>query len=153
MVSFSNRRSGSRIAQPGDKLVTRDFGGVRGFAAIDHEDVAVRLLPGTELSFVRDVVCMPPNSLGWTMERIKYQTAVCRRHDRQASAATDEDALEFPDGRTVLLMRVQEGQAATVSRLPKAASRGGIDAEHDLAWSPRMNLSATTGRSATLKTT
>jgi len=142
MVSVNGRRAQPRIAQPGDKLVTRDFGGgLRGFAAVDDQDIAVRLLPGTELIFVRDVVCMPPDSLGWSMERIKYQSAVCRRHGTQAPAGADLDALEFPDGRTVLLTLVHEGQAATVSRLPKSASHNGIDTERDLAPSLPVHLS------------
>jgi hypothetical protein len=51
------------------------------------------------------------------------------------------DALEFPDGRTVLLTLVHEGQAATVSRLPKSASHNAIDTERDLAPSLPVHLS------------
>ena len=42
-------------AKVGDKLTTRDFGRVtRGFAASEDKNVAVCVLPGTELSFARD---------------------------------------------------------------------------------------------------
>ena len=46
----------SRPAKVGDKLTTRDFGtGTRGFAASEDANVAVCLLPGTELSFEQEV--------------------------------------------------------------------------------------------------
>jgi hypothetical protein len=38
-------------AKVGDKVTTRDFGtGTRGFAASEHANLAVCVLPGTELS-------------------------------------------------------------------------------------------------------
>ena len=40
----------------GDKLTSRNFGtGTRGFAASEDANVAVCLLPGTELSFEEEV--------------------------------------------------------------------------------------------------
>jgi hypothetical protein len=52
MCDFSLRAVKSRPAKIGDKLTTRDFGtGTRGFAASEDANVAVCLLPGTELSF------------------------------------------------------------------------------------------------------
>jgi hypothetical protein len=45
------------------------------------------------------------------------QTAIFRQINKQTSAA-HHDALEFPDGRTVLLTFLCEGQAATVLQLP-----------------------------------
>jgi hypothetical protein len=102
----------------GDKLVTRDFGtGTRGFAASDDLGMAVCLLPGTELAFAGEVACLPAGLLGWKTKTISYQTAIFRQVNKEKLAA-HHDALEFPDGRTVLLTLLCEGQAATVLQLP-----------------------------------
>ena len=46
-----------------------------------------------------------------------HRTAIFRQVNKDKSAA-HHDALEFPDGRTVLLTLLCEGQAATVLQLP-----------------------------------
>ncbi len=52
MCDYSLQNVRSRPAQVGDRLTTRDFGtGTRGFAAAEDADMAVCVLPGTELSF------------------------------------------------------------------------------------------------------
>ena len=54
MCDYSLHSVKSRPAKVGDKLTTRDFGtGTRGFAASENANVAVCVLPGTELSFRR----------------------------------------------------------------------------------------------------
>ena len=55
--------------------------------------------------------------LAWRGRVIKYSTAIFRQINRQMAVA-HHDALEFPDGRTVLLTSLCEGQAATVLQLP-----------------------------------
>ena len=50
-------------------------------------------------------------------QTINHQTAIFRQVNKEKSAA-HHDALEFPDGRTVLLTLLCEGQAATVLQLP-----------------------------------
>jgi phage protein D len=50
-------------------------------------------------------------------ETINHQTAIFRQVNKE-KLATHHDALEFPDGNTVLLTRLSEGQAATVLQLP-----------------------------------
>ena len=51
MCDYSLHNVRSRPAKVGDKLTTRDFGtGTRGFAASEHANLAVCVLPGTELS-------------------------------------------------------------------------------------------------------
>ena len=101
-----------------DKLVTRDFGtGTRGFAAADDPGLAVCVMPGTELAFAGEVACLPTGLLGWKTKTINHQTAIFRQVNKVRLAA-HHDALEFPDGRTVLLTFLCEGQAATVLQLP-----------------------------------
>ena len=118
MCDFSLQSVRSRPAKVGDKLVTRDFGtGTRGFAAADDPGLAVCVMPGTELAFAGEVACLPTGLLGWRTQTINHQTAIFRQVNKDKSAA-HHDALEFPDGRTVLLTLLCEGQAATVLQLP-----------------------------------
>ena len=52
MCDYSLQNVRSRPAKVGDKLTTRNFGtGTRGFAAAEDADVAICVLPGTELTF------------------------------------------------------------------------------------------------------
>ena len=118
MCDFSLQSVRSRPAKVGDKLVTRDFGtGTRGFAASDDLGMAVCLLPGTELAFAGEVACLPAGLLGWKTKTINHQTAIFRQVNKEKLAA-HHDALEFPDGKIVLLTYLCEGQEATVLQLP-----------------------------------
>jgi len=118
MCDFSLQSVRSRPAKVGDKLVTRDFGtGTRGFATVYDPGLAVCVLPGTELAFTGDVACLPAGLLGWKTKTINHQAAIFRQVNRDKLAA-HHDALEFPDGRTVLLTLLCESQGATVLQLP-----------------------------------
>ena len=57
MCDYSLHAVASRPAKVGDKLVTTKFmnSSTRGFAAIGEPNVAVCLLPGTEVAFEQDV--------------------------------------------------------------------------------------------------
>ena len=118
MCDFSLQSVRSRPAKVGDKLVTRDFGtGTRGFAAADDPELAVCVMPGTELAFASEVACLSLGLLWWKTKIINLQTAIFRQINKE-TAATHHDALEFSDGRTVLLTLLCEGQSATVLQLP-----------------------------------
>jgi hypothetical protein len=113
MCDYSLHSVKSRPAKVGDKLTTRDFGtGTRGFAASEDRSIAVCVLPGTELSFASEVKC-----LGRRDKIINYNTAIFRQINKEKIWA-HHDALEFPDGRIVLLTFLLEGQEATVLQLP-----------------------------------
>ena len=119
MCDYSLIHVRSRPAKVGDKLNTRDFGtGTRGFAAAEDASVAVCVLPGTELAFCRAVTVSKQRFIvGWKVERLAHATAIFRqvnKHDPQVH----HDALEFPDGRIVLLTKLMVGQEATVLQLP-----------------------------------
>ena len=76
------------------------------------------MLPGTELSFgdkVRLVGLWP-----WAKNTINHKTAIFRQIN-QNDPRTHHDALEFPDGRIVLVTLLKEGQRATVLQLPATA--------------------------------
>ena len=118
MCDYSLHNVRSRPAKVGDKLTTRDFRtGTRGFAASEDASMAVCVLPGTELSFAREVRCFPTGLLGWRDKVINHKTAIFRQINKEKAMA-HHDALEFPDGEIALLTFLCEGQQATVLQLP-----------------------------------
>src|SRR5215813_12471076 len=119
MCDYSLHSVKSRPAKVGDKLTTHDFGtGTRGFAASEDMNVAVCVLPGTELSFADEIRCLPTSLIAWADDKvIDHKTAIFRQINK-AKVSAHHDALEFPDGRTALLTTLCEGQQATVLQLP-----------------------------------
>jgi len=116
MCDYSLHHVKSRPAKVGDQLTTRDFGwGTRGFAASEDMNVAVCVLPGTELSFTAEVRRM--RLWPWTKPIINQKTAIFRRIN-QSDRFAHHDALELPDGQIVLLTHMAQGQRATVLQLP-----------------------------------
>jgi len=120
MCDYSLHHVKSRPAKVGDQLTTRDFNlGTRGFAASEDKNVAVCVLPGTELSFASEVTWVP--RFGWRKRTVNHKIAIFRQANRAWSMA-HHDALEFPDGQVVLLTLLTEGQQATVLQLPATAT-------------------------------
>jgi hypothetical protein len=118
MCDYSLHNVRSRPAAVGDKLITRDFGtGTRGFSDGQDVDLAVCVLPGTELAFDVEARLVLTGLLPWRNRVINHRTAIFRQVNKQ-KAASHHDALEFPDGRIVLLTLLREGQKATVLQLP-----------------------------------
>jgi hypothetical protein len=118
MCDYSLHSVKSRPAKVGDQLTTHDFvTGTRGFAASEDMNVAVCVLPGTELSFAKEVRCSPTGLIAWRDKIIEHKTAIFRQINKDRIAA-HHDALEFPDGRIVLLTTLRGGQQATVLQLP-----------------------------------
>ena len=118
MCDYSLHSVKSRPAKVGDELTTRDFGtGTRGFAASEDMNVAVCVLPGTELSFADEIRCLPTDLIACRDKLIEHKTAIFRQIDKDKVVA-HHDALEFPDGRIALLTTLCEGQQATVLQLP-----------------------------------
>ena len=73
--------------------------------------------PGTELFFAGEVTFSATGLVGWWRKLINHKTAIFRQINKE-KIATHHDALEFPDGRVVLLTFLDEGQQATVLQLP-----------------------------------
>jgi hypothetical protein len=118
MCDYSLTNVHSRPARVGDKLTVRDFGtGTRGFCAPEQPGTAVCLLPGTEVSFTGEVMCLTTGLFPWRERALNYTTAIFRQINKDKVAA-HHDALEFPDGRSILLTLLCEGQRATVLQLP-----------------------------------
>src|SRR5262249_15506665 len=114
MCDYSLHSVKSRPAKIGDKLTTRDFGtGTVVVDAAEDLNIAVCVLPGTELSSADEVGCLPTGLIAWRDKVIEHKTAIFRQINKERVAA-HHDALEFPDGRIVLLTFLNEDQQATV---------------------------------------
>ena len=121
MCDYSLDLVASRPAKIGDKLVTTKFENsmTRGFAAMGEPNVAVCLLPGTEVAFEKEVKYERFFALFPSMKFGSLGKKVARfRQINMGKPGVHHDALEFPDGETVLLTRLCEGQHATVLQLP-----------------------------------
>ena len=118
MCDYSLHFVASRPARVGDKLVSTRFrtSTTRGFAAIGESTVAVCLLPGTEVAFVRDVEC--DGTFRFFRRRSLKQKVARFRQLNPDQPTMHHDALEFPDGEIVLVTELREGQHATVLQLP-----------------------------------
>ena len=115
MCDYSLHHVKTRPAKVSDKLTTHNFGtGARGFSASEDANVAVCVLPGTELSFADEVRITRRNP--WP-DVINYKTAIFRQINQDDPRA-HHDALEFPNGELVLLTFLAQGQQATVLQLP-----------------------------------
>src|SRR5205823_12520074 len=80
MCDYSLRSVKSRPAEVSDKLTTHNFGtGTRGFAASEDMNVAVCVLPGTELSFAEEVKCLPTGLIVWRGTMIELKSEKLRQ--------------------------------------------------------------------------
>jgi hypothetical protein len=116
MCDYSLHAVASRPAEVGETLITTTFRGTstRGFASEREPNVAVCLLPGTELAFAENVKY--DNRWIWTRE-IDFRVAKFGQIDSHIPDR-HHDAVEFPDGSRVLVTLLCEGQRVTVLQLP-----------------------------------
>jgi len=127
MCDYSLHGVSSRAAKLGDKLITSDFRNTltRGFSAVEEPALAVCLMPGTELAFDRAVELHHARlqTLFFSKDKWRIPHTVGRfRQINVDKPNTHHDAIEFPDGRVVLLTRLRSGQCATVLQLPHRAN-------------------------------
>jgi hypothetical protein len=133
MCDYSLRNVASRPARVGDKLVSTTFptSCTRGFAAIGEPNVAVCLLPGTELAFEEDLQF--ETAYGFGYKRLQHKLARFRQVDKD-QPSVHHDALELPDGQIVKLTKLRPGQHSTVLQMPVSPRALTPEAEpHDLA--------------------
>ena len=134
MCDYSLYGVATRPAKVGDKVKTAQFGNsiTRGFAAIEDPNVAVCLLPGTELVFENEVEFEGGLSLllvNWSRSGKVNEKVARFRQVNTDKPQVHHDALEFPNGDIVLLTRLIGGQTATVLQLPacpQEKARGAI---------------------------
>ena len=125
MCDYSLHLVASRPARVGDKLVTTEFASsiTRGFAAIGEPEVAVCLLPGTELAFEDDIQYDRALRI-FGKARVNHKVARFRQVDMN-DPNVHHDAIEFPDGQIVKVTRLVAGQTATVLQLPAVVQHQG----------------------------
>jgi hypothetical protein len=118
MCDYSLHLVASRPAKVGEKLISTSFPSsvTRGFASVEERNVAVCLLPGTELAFEREVEC-ESRFVFRSTSRLGHKVARFRQVNKD-QPNVHHDALELPDGKIVLLTTLCEGQRATVLQLP-----------------------------------
>jgi hypothetical protein len=118
MCDYSLHLIASRPAKVADRLVSTDFvkSITRGFTEIGHPDVAVCLLPGTELAFDNEVQFDRAFSM-FGKARVEHRVARFRQVNMD-DPHVHHDALEFPGGQIVMVTRLVPGQTATVLQLP-----------------------------------
>lgn len=118
MCDYSLHNVMSTPAKVGDELVSTRFpeASTRGFCAADRPDVAVCVMPGTELAFAADIEC--DRGMGLLPNR-KYHARVARfRQIDIDKPYVHHDALELPSGQLVMVTSLIEGQRVTVLQLP-----------------------------------
>ena len=131
MCDYSLHHVASRPAKVSDKLVTTKLtkSNARGFVAVGEHgaklvihdtppQVAVCLLPGTELAFDGEVRYERSFSL-FGNARVNHKVARFRQIDL-SDPHVQHDALEFPNGQVLKLTQLVAGQTATVLQLPVA---------------------------------
>ena len=120
MCDYSLENVMSRPAKVGDNLVTTAFVNsiTRGFAAVENPTVAVCLRPGTEIAFEREVEY---NGLLPFLRNRKVGGTLARFRQIENDIPGHRDALEFPNGKIVLLTKLAQGQQARVLQLPASA--------------------------------
>jgi len=119
MCDYSLHAVATRPAQVGETLITTTFRGTstRGFASEREPDVAVCMLPGTELAFADNV--RYDSRWIWTRQ-VNFRVGKFGAVD-QNIPDRHHDTIEFPDGSRVLVTLLCEGQRATVLQLPVVA--------------------------------
>src|SRR5438105_4387374 len=124
MCDYSLHAVATRPAEVGEKLVCTNFPftTTRGFAGIGKPEVAVCLRPGTEIAFDREV------QYDGLLFRRKVGDRLARFRQLNTDIQQHHDALEFANGKIVLVTDLTAGQTATVLQLPadrsvKPASR------------------------------
>lgn len=118
MCDYSLHNVASRPAKVGDKLITTQFISslTRGFTAIGEPNVAVCLLPGTELAFNSEIRRERAFIL-FGKGRTGQKVARFRQVNMQ-DPNVHHDALELPGGSIVMVTNLLPGQTATVLQLP-----------------------------------
>jgi hypothetical protein len=125
MCDYSLHNVASRPAKVGDKLVATQFIAsiTRGFSAIEEPNVAVCLRPGTELMFRDEAKYDHPLASFFPRSRFGNigEKAARFRHINLLDPSTRRDALEFANGKVVLLTQLRPGQHVTGIQRPAEA--------------------------------
>jgi hypothetical protein len=125
MCDYSLHQVSSRPAEISDELVVSKFSGTqtRGFSAVGEPGVAVCLRPGAEIAFESDAEQDHP--FARLLPKFGFGKICCRlarfRQINVGAARAHHDALEFANGKVVLITKLRIGQQARVLQLPAEA--------------------------------
>lgn len=115
MCDYSLHLAASRPAELAETIVTTEFFGTRtrGFASPSDPATAVCLRPGTEIAFEENAY----------IQGLLFRWPIKERLARFRQIDVDKpnqhhDALEFANGRVVLVTDLVAGQRASVLQLP-----------------------------------
>jgi len=135
MCDYSLHVVSSRPAELAETIVTTKFRGTRtrGFASPADCATAVCLRPGTEVVFEDDVYA---ESWLFRMPRKVNDRLARFRQVNMDNPEQHHDALEFANGRTVLVTDLIAGQRARILQLP--VSRSEKPAETEPVSPPRV---------------
>jgi len=136
MCDYSLHAITSRPAVAADKLISTKFRGTetRGLAAAGEPEVAVCVRPGTELAFDSEVTYR--RAFGLLRGRTGQRLARFREINT-GDPNTHHDALEFPDGKVVLVNDLTPGQTVVVLQVPNESPRV---IEHEDASARRIRI-------------
>src|SRR5258705_12000854 len=112
MCDYSLHHVATRPAKIEDKLVTTKFKNsiTRGFAAVGEPNVAVCLLPRTEIAFDENVECEPSFGIRILGKKKIGQRAAPFPRVKIDNPVGHHDTLEFLHGELVPVTRVFERQ-------------------------------------------
>jgi hypothetical protein len=122
MCDYSLHSVASRPAKVGDKLITAAFqnSSTRGFAAVGEPNVAVCVLPGTEIAFDKEAEW--DHVFGHLLPSLRFgktgQTVARFRQVNLGNPHAHHDALEFANGQVLQVTCLTEGQLVSVLQLP-----------------------------------
>lgn len=115
MCDYSLHAVQSRAATAGEEIISTGFreASTSGFGAWNDREIAICLLPGTELAFEEEI-----KYRGWIWSKKTGHSVArfCRINTQTPDC--HHDALELPDGRVVLVTLLTPGQRAKVIQLP-----------------------------------
>ena len=107
MCDYSLHHVASRPAKVGDKLVTTQFNNsiTRGFAAVGEPNVAVCLLPGTEVAFEKKIEFERGFGLfsNWKREKTIGDKVARFRGSERGQAERASRCTRIPNGEIVLV--------------------------------------------------
>ena len=128
MCDYSLHVVSSRPAELAETIITTKFRGTRtrGFASPADSATAVCLRPGTEVVFEDDVYA---ESWFFRMPRKVNDRLARFRLVNMDNPEQHHDALEFANGRTVLVTDLIAGQRARILQLPVSRSEKPAETE------------------------
>ena len=126
MCDYSLEHVASREAKVSDVLITTKFSITSGFSEVGQPSVAVCLRPGTELAFDSDAI-YETSALFFGKRQFAGRVVRFRQVDTD-KPYVHHDALEFPDGKIVLLTHLIPGQTAKVLQTPSIRVHHDADA-------------------------